>query len=166
MKIGRKKIISKCKTKEEFSVETTEELLHLLDIYLSEWEHRDTLFWKQIFTYFFSSLVVMLLPFLNAWGLKLPDDIPDFIFPSIGLIMSVLFYIVSNGYLTRLKAVSVPYQALIEKLPLEYQRKKVDLLNPGVWGKILNWKMGILICTFMFLALLGIGIVLLCHTIP
>ncbi len=165
MKNGRKKIIRKCKTKEEFSVETTEELLHLLDIYQSEWEHRDTLFWKQIFTYFFSSLVVMLLPFMDAWGLRLPESIPIFIFPAIGLIMSVLFFIVSNGYVARLKAVNIPYQSLIEKLPAEYRRKKVGKLYSGAWGEVLNWRMTTIICTFMFLALVVIGIVLLCCTI-
>ncbi len=165
MAIGRKKIIRKCKTKEEFSVETTEELLHLLEIYLSEWEHRDTLFWKQIFTYFFSSLVVMLLPFMNAWGLHLPESIPNFIFPAIGLVMSVLFFIVSNGYLARLKAVHDTYQSLIEKLPFGYRENKVERLYPGVQGKILTWRMGAIICGFMFLALVVIGIVLLCCTI-
>ena len=165
VKVGRKKIVCKCKTKEVYTVETTEELLHLLDIYLSEWEHRDTLFWKQIFTYFFSSLVVMLLPFMNAWGLHLPESIPNFIFPSIGIIMSVLFFVVTNGYLARLKAVSIPYQSLIEKLPPEYRRRKVNQLYSGTWGEILNWRMGGIICGFMFLALVVIGIVLLCYTI-
>ncbi len=165
MKRGRKKIICKCKTEEVYSVETTEELLHLIEIYLSEWEHRDALFWKQIFTYFFSTLVVMLLPFMNVWGLHLPESIPNFIFPSIGIIMSVLFFIVSNGYIARLKAVSGPYQALIEKLPPQYQRKKINQLYPGEWGKILALQMTVTICTFMFLALVVIGIVLLCCTI-
>ncbi len=163
MAIGRKKIIRK--TREEFSVETTEELLHLLDIYLSEWAHRDTLFWKQIFTYFFSSLVVMLLPFMKVWGLHLPESIPNFIFPAIGLVMSVLFFIVSNGYVARLKAVNIPYQSLFEKLPPEYRRKKVNQLYSGTWGEILNWRMGGIICGFMFLALIVIGIVLLCCTV-
>ncbi len=110
-------------------------------------------------------IFLMLLPFMNAWGLHLPESIPNFIFPSIGIIMSVLFLIVSNGYLARSKAISISYQSLIEELPPEYQRKKVGTLYSGAWGEILNWRMGAVICAFMFLALIVIGIVLLCYTI-
>ena len=40
-------------SKEKYDLENTDQLLNLMQIYLSEWMHRDSLLWKQIFTYFF-----------------------------------------------------------------------------------------------------------------
>lgn len=149
------------KVKPDFNIKTTDELLALMELYLSEWEHRDNLFWKQIFIYFFSTLVMMLLPFMDPWGLNLPDGLPNWLFQCIGLVMAFVFFIVSRGYIARLKALSDPYRNLIEKLPLNYRRKTVKELYPNWWGTVLNFRMASLVCSFMTISLLLIGSALL-----
>lgn len=149
----------------QFQIESTDQLLSLMELYLSEWQHRDNLFFKEIFTYFFSSLVVMILPFADIWNLHFPKEIPQWLFPAIGMLMAVAFFIVSNGYIARLKALSDPYQKLIDKLPPELRREKVKDMYSGVWGAVMNWRMASFICWFMFLALLIIGATLLYFTI-
>lgn len=163
MKKKKRKVNASC-LETQFEIENAEQLLSLMELYLSEWEHRDSLFWKQIYTYFYSCLIVMLLPYFHGLGLYMPKGIPDFLFPFAGMIMALAFFIVSNGYIARLKALSEPYQNLITKLPSSYRRKTVRQLYPGIWGLVLNWRMTTFICSIMFLALEGIGATLLYFT--
>lgn len=161
----RRKELKVYRTKKQFEIENTDQLLELMEIYLSEWQHRDNLFFKEIFTYFFSSLVVMILPFADIWGLHFPEEVPRWLFPAVGMFMAIAFFIVSNGYIARLKALSDPYQELINSLPPKLQRKKITDMYSGVWGAVMNWRMAAFICLFMFLALMGIGSILLYFTI-
>lgn len=149
----------------QFEIENTDQLLTLMEIYLSEWQHRDNLFFKEIFTYFFSSLVIMILPFADIWGLHLPEALPTWLFPGIGMVMAIAFFIISSGYIARFKALNDPYQALINKLPPSYRRKTIKELYPGALGKLLNWRMASFISVFMFLSLMVIGSVLLHFTL-
>ena len=51
-----------------------EQIIALMSVYLSEWEHRDELLWTQVFKYFYATLVVIILP--NAtkfFGIELPE---------------------------------------------------------------------------------------------
>jgi len=138
-----------------------DQLLQLIAIYQNEWVHRDTLFWKQIITYFFSTLVVIILPYIDMWGLHLPESLSDDIITGVGILMAVVFFITSNGYIARIKAVNEVYQGLIEKLPPHCRRKTIKQIYPCFWGSVLSWRMMTLISIFMFLALIIIGITLL-----
>jgi len=138
-------------------------VLTLLGIYLSDWEHRDSIFWKQIFSYFTASLVVMVLPFIDMWGLKLPESIPDFLFPLVGLALAVIFCIVWNGYLIRLKALSDAYQDLLYMLPKKFRRSKVKEIAPD--NELMDKRMAALVCWTMFIALMVIGVALLYFTL-
>lgn len=51
--------------KENYYISTTDDMLQLMDIYLREWEHRDSILWDQSFRFFVAALVVMILPFSN-----------------------------------------------------------------------------------------------------
>lgn len=146
-----------------FMITSADQVLTLLGIYLSDWEHRDSIFWKQIFSYFTASLVVMVLPFIDMWGLKLPESIPDFLFPLVGLILAVIFCIVWNGYLIRLKALSDAYQDLLGMLPKKFRRSKVKEIAPN--NELMNKQMAALVCWTMFIALIVIGVALLYFTL-
>ena len=147
-----------CECAEEYSVENTDQLLHLMDIYLSEWQHRDSLLWKQIFTYFFATLIVMILPFADIAGFSLGDTVPQWIFPVVGLMMTVAFFVVGKAYAVRLTATGMAYGRLIDKLPKEYRRVKLEEINPH---SIVNARMAYFIVYIMSVLLVGLGIFLL-----
>jgi len=95
------------------------------------------------------------------WGLHLPESLSDDIITGVGILMAVVFFITSNGYIARIKAVNEVYQGLIEKLPPHCRRKTIKQIYPCFWGSVLSWRMMTLISIFMFLALIIIGITLL-----
>ena len=65
-------------------------LLDLMDIYLSEWKHRDEMLWKQVFKYFYATLVVLFLPNIASFlGINLPE-FPAVLFPLAALVLSVI----------------------------------------------------------------------------
>ena len=145
-------------SKEEYGLENTDQLLNLMQIYLSEWMHRDSLLWKQIFTYFFATLVVMILPFADVWGFSLGDMVPNWIFPAVGILMSLAFFVIGKGYAVRLKAIGEVYDKLIQKLPKDYQRIKLKEINPH---SLSNMRMSFFIVYLMSGLLTALGIVLL-----
>lgn len=143
---------------QKYQIETTEELLELMDIYLSEWKHRDILLWRQIFTYFFVIMLIYFFPYSANWGENLIDIFPRWISPIIGIVLSIVFLIVGIGYSTRLKASGNSYQKIIDKLPTQFQRVKIDELNNF---KIANSTMSSFIVSVMFVILFVLGIALL-----
>ena len=94
MKKKRQKNCCSCcpkKQKKIYKIETPEELLSLMSIYFTEWSHRDSLMWKQVCTFFFAAFVVTLLPFAKIWEISLTKVIPDFVFPIVGIVLSLIF---------------------------------------------------------------------------
>ena len=158
--------VKKSQRKKQFNIQNTDQLLTLMNIYLSEWIHRDSMFYKEIFTYFFASLVVMILPFADIWGLRLSPTLPAWLFPIAGILMAIIFLIISCGSIVRISALSDPYQLLINKLPEECRRKTVRQLYPGFVGKLLSWRMAAVVCGFMFVALIVIGLILFHLALP
>lgn len=152
------KYVSKDCPKSKLKVENTEQLINLANMYLSEWSHRDAIIWKQVFSYFIACLVVMLLPFMTYFGIDFGGALPKWIFPAIGMVLAIFFFIVSKGYAIRLRAVGGTYQRLIEKLPKDMQRTKTTEINKNV---IFNINMCNLIVHVMFIALWAIGVILL-----
>lgn len=100
-----------------------EQHLKLMEIYLSEWIHRDSFLWTQTVHFFYATLIVIIFP--NAaqrLGVVFPSFSPV-IFPVVGFIMAITFLIISLGLARRLAAIGDTYQALIDMLPEEYRRK-------------------------------------------
>ena len=144
-----------------FNINDTNELLTLIDIYLSEWSHRDSSLWKQVFTYFFSILVVSTLPFTKIWGIDFDSLIPKWIYPIIGLALSVLFFIISTGYAVRLEAVGNIYKDLIKMLPQKYRRKETGEMGDGAIYKVIDVPLTKLLTRVMFILLIALNIILL-----
>lgn len=166
------------KSEKEYPVETTDQLLYLMEIYLSEWTHRDSMLWKQVFTYFLASLVVMILPFADVWGFSLGDKAPQWIFPVIGILMSIAFLIIGIGYAIRLRAIGATYKNLIQMFPEEYRRltieevckKKSKEVEKNTAKKnplclLLSWSMSYLIIGVMFVSLILLGLLFLYFSI-
>ena len=142
----------------EFVIENTDQLINLMNVYLSEWEHRDSMLWKQVFTYFFATLIVMILPFANIWDFSLGDKIEPWIFPVIGLLMTLVFSVIGKGYAIRLQAIGHTYGELIDKLPKEFKRQKIEQRTKCC---IMTKHFSNLIVDLMTVLLLILGIVLL-----
>lgn len=109
--------------------ENIETILNAMNIYLTEYIHRDTLMWKQNFTFFISTLIVTLLPYLTEYfGLILPPKLETHqqVFHLIGIIMSLIFWFRSRNLAKRFQAVSLTYNNLINQLPKNLQRIKIN----------------------------------------
>jgi ABC-type cobalt transport system substrate-binding protein len=147
---------------------TNQEIIALMDVYLSELTHRDQLFYIQAFRYFYAVIVVILLPYIPFITPLLENNlfsIHKLVFHIGGLIMTLIFGYVLWGYAIRLKASTDTYKKTYEKLPKEYWRLAVKDL-PGKnnknlhYGKLSNVRMIYIIIITMVLALLGINILL------
>lgn len=141
---------------------TVDNILTLMNIYLSEWCHRDELLWKQIYTYFYATLIVLFLPNITTFiGINL-SALPSIAFPIVALIMSVIFLYVSIGYAKRLEAIGNTYQRLINYLPQELQRISIaDATIRG--GRFFKRRMAFVIGFLMFLSLLVMSIVMIVY---
>ncbi len=146
---------------EDFSVD---DVLCLLNIYLSEWEHRDELLWKQVFKYFYVIVIVLFLPNIASFlQIELPK-FPKVIFPLAALILAFVFLYVSIGYAKRLEASGETYQNLLNLLPKELQR--ISLSDSKIkCGKFFARRMSVVICTLMFFLLLFLALVMVCYNL-
>ena len=108
-----------------------------MGIYLSEWEHRDTLFWSQIFKFFYAILIFILFPYLLE-GLGVSDDVllkvPVRMFPMIGIVLSFIFLYVGLAYSARLVAINKSYINLIALLP-QNNIKRLKVTDPRILSK-------------------------------
>lgn len=138
----------------------------LMDVYLQEWCHRDTLLWTQVFKYFFSALVVIILPnAVGGLGIEF-GNIPTAVFRIVGILISLVFLYVALAYSKRLEASGKTYQNMIDMLPPEYRR--VSLRNNPATGKnhiryagLFRHAISFIVCGIMFLGLILLAIVLL-----
>ncbi len=137
-------------------------LLDLMDIYLSEWKHRDEMLWKQVFKYFYATLVVLFLPNIASFlGINLPE-FPAVLFPLAALVLSLVFLYISIGYSKRLEASGNTYQKLINLLPEELRR--VSVSDPNIkFGRFFSKRISVVICVLMFLGLLCLSIVMILY---
>lgn len=135
-----------------------ENVISLLNIYLTEWIHRDQILWAQVFKLFYAILIVILLPNVASYlNITLPA-IPAIFFRVFGLISSIIFFYISVGYLKRLEAIGNTYQKLINKLPEEYQRQRIYELRLG-W--LFIPRTSYLVCGLLFLSLFFLSIILM-----
>lgn len=137
--------------------------ISLLNIYFSEWSHRDQILWSQIFKFYYAILIIILLPNLAIYlQLNLPS-LPIFIFRLIGLILSFIFLYVAIGYAIRLHAIANTYQNLINSLPKEYHRMSIkDIKYKEIpIGKFFMPRLGYVICIALFISLFALAIILM-----
>ena len=144
--------------KKSYEIETTEELLSLMNIYLTEWSHRDSLMWKQICTFFFATFIVISLPFGEIWKIALTEIIPNFVFPITGIVLSLIFLYITIQYAHRLSKISDTCRELIEYLPEEFQRRKLydkDSINDKKkLAYIVPWIMFVTLIVFAVMILI------------
>lgn len=136
-------------------------IVSLMSVYLSEWKHRDSLFWSQIFKLFYGSVIISFVPNLSDHlGFKIPTYIHSLIFPVIGIVFSLFSLYVAYGYACRLKASGDTYRKLMHELPEEfYQDSICDLKIATIkYGKLFSARLGMVLPTFMFLSLIIMNI--------
>lgn len=145
----------------KYEVKEVGDVIHLMEIYLTEWCHRDSWLWKQMYTWFFAGLVVDILPFTTIWNIDLTNVIPKWIFPIVGIIISIFFSIMSGAYTIRLAAVGKTYANLIETLPTEMRRIKIADMGDKHIFKLLNYPMTRVLPEVMMIALMALSVTML-----
>lgn len=145
----------------EFELEnfTPQDILALMNVYLTEWMHRDEILWKQVFKFFYATLVVLFLPNLAGFlGLSLPK-LPAVLFPIIAFFLAFVFLYVSIGYTKRLEAIGKTYKRIMEFLPEELRR--ISIYNPEIkHGKFFGSPMSTIICFIMFTGLILLSVIM------
>lgn len=145
-----------------------EHFLKLMSIYLSEWNHRATALWNQVFKYFCATLIVIFLPYINSpIDINLPKSAYENFYPWATLLLSGIFLCISFGCAIRAKAAGNRYKNLVKVLPEELRQDSVCvrnhragkfLYNVGKFlynvVKFLYDNMSFLICILMFIVLL------------
>lgn len=127
-----------------------EQHLRLMEVYLSEWQHRDSFLWTQTVHLFYATLIVIILPnAAQGLGIIVPS-ISCWIFPVVGFCMSIGFLYISIGLTFRLNAIGKTYQELINKLPEKYQRISVEKMK---CGKLFNYPISIVLDVVLFVGL-------------
>ncbi len=142
---------------------STEDILSLMNIYLTEWCHLDEHLWRQLYTYFYATLVVLFLP--NATIALSIDDLPKLpliIFPIIAICMAVIFLYVSLAYALRLKAIGDTYMRLIKFLPEKLQRISIADINTRS-GKLLKRRVTFIMPSLMFIGLCVMSIIMIVY---
>lgn len=134
---------------------TNETIIQAMEHYFQEYIHRDNTMWSQNYKFFFSSLVVTLLPNLTEnLGLSLPEKFASntYIFPFIGITLAFVFLYVSHESARRFCSVSKTYNSLIKLLPTDLQRREIEenLFSPAY-----------VISLMMFVSLIFIAIMVL-----
>lgn len=127
--------------------------IQLLGIYLDEWQHRDDIYWRQMYKYFYFILIVDVLPYVNDAIIDIPAVLQK-AFPIIGLIMSIVFLYVGMAYTYRTDASRNTCVKIMDLLPTYYRQTKIKeltspcakLFTPGI-AKVVLWIM--FICLFV-----------------
>ena len=108
-----------------------DQLLALLDIYESEWQHRNNLLWSQVFKLFYFSIFIIAFPVLSGGlGYNIPI-VSSLIFPIVGIIAAFFSYYMSISYALRLRAARDSVNKLINFLPMEYSLIKLSEIKHG-----------------------------------
>lgn len=142
----------------KYEVEKTEDLLRLIEFYHTDWMHRDSFLWKQVFKYFFATLIVIIIPFTDNWILNFEGIIPKWIFPSVGIVLSCIFFIVGRGHVARLRASGKKYNDLFEMLPKDFRRITLDEIHKA---PISNRSLAPILVYTMFFILITLSVVFL-----
>lgn len=137
--------------------------ISLLNVYLAEWSHRDQTMYTHVYKMFYSILMVILLPnFAVFLQIDLPE-VPIWVFRIIGLLLSFVFLYLSLGYAVRLHSVGYTYKKIIDKLPADYRRERLENINIKQIhiGKIFKPNLTYILCFALFLILFSLSITLI-----
>lgn len=141
-----------------FQITSTMELLQIADLYLRDWQHRNEMYWKQMYACFSIAFFVIVFPYTNLLGQRM-NFIPCWLFHMAGFMMSVLFVLLSYSNADRLTAVGEKYRALLSELPDTYRYIQLSEIRPkGLFNK--NGKMAYVLPIIMFILLNGINCVI------
>lgn len=143
---------------------TIEHFLSLLDIYLSEWSHRSEVMWRQVFYYFYATIIVLFLPNLAAFIGIVSPDFPELLFPLLRLVLSFAFLYISLGLALRIDASVRSYNKLIKLLPVELQKITVES-SEIKYGKFFSRRMSISICFILFFCLISMSVVMIIYNL-
>ncbi len=105
-----------------------DQIITLMEIYLSEWQHRDSMLWQQVFKYFYVTLIVIILPNIAEFLKIALPPINKKLFPIIGIFMAVMFLYVGIGYALRLKAIGLTYTRMMQLLGNK-KYKRISIRN-------------------------------------
>ena len=132
-------------------------MMTLMRMYQDEWIYRDTSFWKHVFTFFYASLFVTLLPSIIV--IKAGKDsfsnvgIPPWLFPIVGILIAVVFIFLAVQDGERSNAARLSYQKVMKQLPDKWQREPVP--------DMAQIRVGVRMCWCMFAGLLLLALVAL-----
>ena len=140
----------------------TDQIIALMSVYLSEWEHRDELLWSQVFRFFYATLIVTILPNITTFvGIELPE-INTKLFPIMGMLMALVFLYVGLGYGIRMGASSLTYEKMIKLLgDEEIERISIKDRSKIRWGYLFAAPMAMVLVVTMFVALEAVALVML-----
>lgn len=134
------------------------ETISLLNVYLSEWSHRDIQLWSKAIKLYYVILVIILFPNItNFFNVVLPP-LPAIIFRLIGLFLSLIFLYVTFGYAIRFQAIADTYQSIINELPEKYRRKSIKTYKMGF---LFSLKINYLLYFTLFVSLFALSITLI-----
>lgn len=135
-----------------------DQIISLLSIYESEWEHRNNILWSQVFRFFYLSIFIMVLPNItNYLSISLPEIEPK-LFPIVGILSATMSLLFSLSYSKRLQASSDTYKKVNNFLPTEYQLVKLEDIK---YGKYFTKRQTTIIPIIIYVLSLVIGVVLL-----
>lgn len=161
------KSTNKNKKTKESMVLNVDQIISLMSVYLNEYEHRNDLLWRQVFQFYYATLIIIIFPnFTDFSKLGIPN-ISSQIFYLIGSIMSILFFYVAIGTALRTRASYIAYEKVANLLEDEkhtYSRVSLKDKNVIKYGKIFNPPLSFLIISVMFVSLLVIAFGLLYYS--
>lgn len=142
-------------TQEQLSYD---QIISLLSICQSDYEHRDRMLWSHTFTFFYVSIFFMIIPSLaEHFSVNLHEMSPD-LFCQMGMLISTIAYLFSLSHQKRLEASTETFKKLNDYLPKNYRRVTVDELE---YGKFFKGRQAIIIPLLLYLISLAIGITLI-----
>lgn len=154
------------KKSEKHIVLNIDQTISLMSVYLSEYEHRNGLLWKQVFKFYYVNLLTIVFPnIVDSLGIDIPK-IPVRFFYIIGIIMAFLFLYIAIGTAMRAQASYCAYEkvaGLLEDGTHTYSR--ISLKDREViikYGKLFNPPLARSIILIMFASLLAIAVGLMC----
>lgn len=140
---------------------TENEIIDLMEIYLDEWKHRDSMFWDQTFKFYFATLVIIVLPQLSWFDS--PKFMPQEMLNAVGFVMSCVFLFVSFMYGSRLRASSKTYHRMIELLGDDRVKRVsvIELSRYKIVGKIMSVEIAYVMPVLLFISLLFVNLTFL-----
>ena len=110
---------------------STDQIISLLDIYESEWQHRNTLLWSQVFKLFYFSIFIIALPLISGgMGFSIPNGL-IVLFPIAGIMAAFFSLYMAISYALRLSVTRDSINKLLNHLPPNYRIKKLITIKHG-----------------------------------